>query len=146
MDNKILNEINEIKNMMGLTESEVDEQVFQGIKSGIKKGLDKTREVINQSPEETEKKDLGEYNGKPISEILEEIKEKNSRYGTIDVNGEILNFGIGTSMSQNTSSNLAETNARQSFGSGEHGGVTTVIRKMFFENDEYKTYVLMKKI
>ena len=78
MDKKILKEIKEIKNMMGLTESEVDEQVFQGIKSGMKKGLDKAKEVINQSPEDTEKKDLGDYNGKPISEILQEIKEKNS--------------------------------------------------------------------
>ena len=43
MDKKILKEIKEIKNMMGLTESEVDEQVFQGIKSGIKKGLDKAK-------------------------------------------------------------------------------------------------------
>jgi hypothetical protein len=45
MDNKILNEIKEIKHMMGLTESEVDEQIFQGLRSGKKKGLDKSLEV-----------------------------------------------------------------------------------------------------
>ena len=134
MNKKILKEIMEIKNMMGLTESEVDEQVFQGIKSGIKKGLDKAKEVINQSPEDTEEKDLGEYNGKPISEILEEIKEKNSRNGTIDVNGETLHFGVGRSMNQNVSSDKAATNARESFGTGEHAGTSTEMKRVFFEN------------
>ena len=145
MDKKILKEISDIKNMMGLTESEVDEQAFQGIKSGIKKGLDKAKEVITKSPEDTKEKDLGDYNGKPISEILEEIKEKNSRNGTIDVNGETLHFGVGRSMNQNISSDKAATNARESFGTGEHGGTSTEMKKVFFENNEYITYILMKK-
>ena len=145
MDKKILKEIKEIKNMMGLAESEVDEQVFQGIKSGIKKGFDKAKEVINQSPEDTEKKDLGDYNGKPISEILQEIKEKNSKNGTINVNGETLHFGVGRSTSQNISSDKSETNARESFGPGKHSGTSIVMKKVFFENDEYITYILMKK-
>ena len=131
--------------MMGLTESEVDEQVFQGIKSGIKKGLNEIKEVINQSPEDTEEKDLGEYNGKPISEILQEIKEKNSKNGTIDVNGETLHFAVGRSMSQNISSDKADILARQSFGPGKHEGTSIVMKKVFFENDEYITYILMKK-
>lgn len=144
MDKKILKEISDIKNMMGLTESEVDEQVFQGIKSGIKKGFDKAKEVINKSSEDTEEKDLGEYNGKPISEILEEIKEKNSVYGTIDVNGETLQFGVGESMSQSTSSKIANDNADKSFG--RKGNYATEIKKVFLVGNNYITYILKKKL
>lgn len=130
--------------MMGLTESEVDEQAFQGIKSGIKKGFDKAKEVINKSSEDTEEKDLGEYNGKPISEILEEIKEKNSVYGTIDVNGETLQFGVGESMSQATSSKIANDNADKSFG--RKGNYATEIKKVFLVGNNYITYILKKKL
>lgn len=144
MDKKILKEISDIKNMMGLTESEVDEQAFQGIKSGIKKGFDKAKEVINKSSEDTEEKDLGEYNGKPISEILEEIKEKNSVYGTIDVNGETLQFGVGESMSQATSSKIANDNADKSFG--RKGNYATEIKKVFLVGNNYITYILKKKL
>ncbi len=145
MYEKILREVNEIKIMMGLTESEVDEQVFQGIKTGIKKGLDKAKEVINKSVKDTKENNLGDYNGKRISEILKEIDETNSRYGTIDVNGETLHFGVGTSMSQNTSSGIATSNAEQSFGQGELNNVSTVIKKIFFEDNKYKTYILKKQ-
>ena len=47
-------------------------------------------------------------------------------------------------MSQNISSDKAETNARESFGSGKNTGTSIVMKKVFFENDEYITYVLMK--
>ena len=72
MDKKILKEIKEIKNMMG-RRIRSRRTSFQGIKSGIKKGLDKAES--NKSIPEILKKDLGDYNGKPISEICRNKKE-----------------------------------------------------------------------
>jgi gas vesicle protein len=145
--------------MMGLTESEVDEQVFQTAMSAIKKGSDKAKEtlkkgsnkikdLINKSDEDTGVDDLGDYNGKPISEILEEIKEKikeeNEDFGTIDVNGETLQFGVGESMSQATSSKIANDNADKSFG--RKGNYATEIKKVFLVGNNYITYILKKKL
>ena len=142
MDN-ILNEINRSRKLMGLNESEVDEQVVKsaidGFKKGIKSALNKTSETSTNTED-----DLGDYNGKPIVEILNEINETESNYGTIDVNGETLHFGVATSKSQNISDSKASSNARQSFGTGVLKNTATVIKEVFLENDEFKTYILMK--
>ena len=138
----ILNEINRSRKLMGLNESEVNEQGF--IKSaldGLKKGLNQNSETSTNTED-----DLGDYNGKPIVEILNEIDETKSNYGTIDVNGETLHFGVGVSVRQNVSDSIADSNARKSFGPEVLKNTATVIKEMFFENNEYKTYILMKTL
>ena len=62
-------------------------------------------------------------------EILEEIKEKNSRNNTIDAKWKTLHFGVGRSMNQNISSDKGNKDkCRESFGTGEHGGTSTEMK------------------
>ena len=64
MNKKIINEINQIKSMMGLKESEVDEQGFIGT---IKKGIDKGKEMINKSDDTNKPLKVEEYEETLIS-------------------------------------------------------------------------------
>lgn len=47
MDNHILNEVKRNRELMGINESELNEQLLRSIKLGIKKGLEKAKDFIN---------------------------------------------------------------------------------------------------
>jgi len=47
MDNRILNEVKRNRKLMGITESEINEQFLKSVKLGIKKGLEKAKDFIN---------------------------------------------------------------------------------------------------
>ena len=159
MDNHILNDVKRNRELMGIVEQTgLNEQGF--IKSaldGLKKGLNKNSETSTNTED-----DLGDYNGKPIVEILKEIDDSNIRYGKIDVNGETLYYGVGLSSSIEISRSKAESNARIAMADdlGEktqsnnvttttqtQKGVSTVIDELF-QTDEgtYKRYILIKQL
>lgn len=47
MDNHILNEVKRNRELMGINESELNEQFLKSVKLGIKKGLEKAKDFIN---------------------------------------------------------------------------------------------------
>ena len=166
MNKKIINEINQIKSMMGLKESEVDEQGFlRGVRDGIKKGYNDAKDFIKDKigdPVKDSKDSLEKYNGKPVEDIIQEIYESGKRNGKVDVNGETLYYGVGLSSSIEISRSKAESNARIAMADdlGEktqsdnittttqtQKGVSTVIDELF-QTDEgtYKRYILIKQL
>ena len=47
MDNRILNEVKRNRKLMGINESELNEQLLKSVKLGIQKGLEKAKDFIN---------------------------------------------------------------------------------------------------
>ena len=102
MDKRILNEVKRNRELMGINESEINEQGFlKGVRDGIKKGkeavkntIDKVKDKLDGDEKEVEVK---KYNNKPIDEIIQDVQNTNKLYGKIDVNGETLYFGVGKS-------------------------------------------------
>jgi len=47
MNNRILNEVRRNRKLMGINESELNEQLLKSVKLGIKKGLEKAKDFIN---------------------------------------------------------------------------------------------------
>ena len=161
MNKKIINEINQIKSMMGLKESEVDEQSIKSAIDGFRQGIKNTLNKNSETSTNTED-DLGDYNGKPIEDIIQEIYESGKRNGKIDVNGETLYYGVGLSSSIEISRSKAESNARIAMADdlGEktqsnnvttttqtQKGVSTVIDELFQTSDgKYNRYILIKQL
>ena len=49
MDKRILNEVRRNRELMGINESELDEQGFlRGVRDGIKKGFEKGKEFVSE--------------------------------------------------------------------------------------------------
>lgn len=161
MNKRIINEINQIKSMMGLKESEVDEQsiksAIDGFRQGIKNTLNKNSETSTNTEDDSE-----DYNGKPIEDIIQEIDKSGKIKGKIDVNGETLYYGVGLSNSIEISRSKAESNARIAMADdlGEktqsnnvttttqtQKGVSTVIDELFQTSDgKYNRYILIKQL
>ena len=160
MNKRIINEINQIKSMMGLKESEVDEQSIKSAIDGFRQGIKNTLNKNSETSTNTEEDDY--YNGKPIVEILNEIDETKSNYGTIDVNGETLYYGVFLSPSRELARSKADLFARKAMADdlGEkkqsnnvttttqtQKRVSTVIDQLFETSDgKYKRYILIKQL
>jgi hypothetical protein len=166
MNKNILSEVNRNRELMGINESELDEQGFlRGVRDGIKKGYNDAKDFIKDKigdPVKDAKDSLEKYNGKPVEDIIQEIYESGKRNGKIDVNGETLYYGVGLSSSIEISRSKAESNARIAMADdlGEktqsdnittttqtQKGVSTVIDKLFqTSNGKYNSYILIKPI
>ena len=62
MDNHILNEVKRNRELMGITESELNEQLLKSVRLGIKKGLEKAKNFINDKILKIKKEEGGETN------------------------------------------------------------------------------------
>ena len=60
MNNKILNEVKRNRELMGITESELNEQLLKSVSLGIKKGLEKAKNFINDKILKIKKEEGGE--------------------------------------------------------------------------------------
>jgi len=156
MKKEVINEINEMRKMMGLQE----QGFVNAIKKGFQKGkesvngiIDKVKEKIGTSVDEkgNEINDSTEkYNGTPVSDIIKQIYDTKDRSGKIDINGETLYFGVGSSKNSNSAISQSDFNAR-SFMSTDTGeqvqkGVGHVIQKMRMDGDgNYVSYVCLKQ-
>jgi|VirMetMinimDraft_7_1064189.scaffolds.fasta_scaffold05200_3 uncharacterized protein YjgD (DUF1641 family) len=119
MDNRILNEVKRNRELMGINESELDEQGFlRGVRDGIKKGFEKGKEFVKDKVidpikdklDGEEEVEVEKYNNKPISDIIQNIEDMGKLYGKIDVNGETLYFGKGESMDREIAEKKATRN------------------------------------
>lgn len=166
MNKNILSEVNRNRELMGINESELDEQgVLRGVRDGIKKGYNDAKDFIKDkigNPVKDAKDSLEKYNGKPVEDIIQEIYESGKRNGKIDVNGETLYYGVGLSSSIEISRSKAESNARIAMADdlGEktqsdnittttqtQKGVSTVIDELFQTSDgKYNRYILIKQL
>lgn len=148
MNKRMLNEVKRNRELMGINESELDEQGFiQGVKKGIEKGKEAIKSVVDKNDNEGE---IEKYNNEPISDIIQDIKDMNKSRGKIDVNGETLYFGIGESLSREAAKGMAETDARiamkEDTGEEVQSGVAPVIDKLFqLDNSNYVSYILIKQ-
>jgi len=126
MNKKILNEVKRNRELMGINESELDEQGFlRGVRDGIKKGFEKGKEFVKDKVidpikdkvdgDEEVEVEVEKYNNKPISDIIQNIKDMGKLYGKIDVNGETLYFGVGESMDRETAKKIAQKNVENAF-------------------------------
>jgi len=73
MDKKILNELKRNRELMGLNESEVDEQLGTAIRQGIEKGKNFVKGLFNKNKPES---DEGENENKPESDESENKNEE----------------------------------------------------------------------
>jgi hypothetical protein len=164
MDSNILNEVKRNRELMGINESELDEQgFFRGVRDGIKKGYNDVKDFIKDkigTPIKDTKDSLEKYNGKPVDDIIQEIYESKKRNGIIDVNGETLYYGVGLSEDISMAKSKSNSNARIAMANdlGEktqsdnvttttqtQKGVSTVIDKLFQSpNGKYTSYILVK--
>ena len=62
MDSNILNEVKRNRELMGITESELNEQLLKSVRLGIKKGLEKAKNFINDKILKIKKEEGGETN------------------------------------------------------------------------------------
>jgi hypothetical protein len=124
MNKNILNEVRRNRELMGITESELDEQGFlRGIRDGIKKGFEKGKEFVKDKVidpikdklDGDEEVEVEKYNNKPISDIIQNIEDMGKLYGKIDVNGETLYFGVGESMDREIAKKIAQSNVEKAF-------------------------------
>ena len=180
MNKHILNEVRRNRELMGITESELDEQGFlRGIRDGIKKGFEKGKEFVKDKVidpikdklDGDEEVEVGKYNNKPISDIIQNIEDMGKLYGKIDVNGETLYFGVGESQDREIAKKKARLNVEMSivptediettnFSDEEGNNVErtvvnteikgdygkTVIEKLILNTDgNYVFYILIKK-
>ena len=106
MNKNILNEVKRNRELMGINESELDEQGFlRGVRDGIKKGYQKGKEAIKNTVDnikdkldgDEEEVEVKKYNNKPIDEIIQDVQDTGKSKGEIVVNGETLYFGVGKS-------------------------------------------------
>lgn len=112
MDKHILNEVRRNHELMGINESELDEQgILRGIRDGIKKGYQNGKESVKNTFNKVKEKigsviggddGVEKYNNVPIytilGQVIDKIDKDKKSYGTIDVNNETLYFGVGKSM------------------------------------------------
>lgn len=156
MKKEIINEINEMRKMMGLQE----QGIGQAIKKGFQQGKEAVKGVVNKVAEKIgtmvddkgkEVKDYSEkYNGKSVDEIIEEIYDLGKNSGKIDVNGETLYFGVGKSKMISIAQSKSDLNAR-AFMSKDTGktvqqGVAPAIERLMMSSDgSYVSYVLLKQ-
>src|SRR5210317_930370 len=124
MDKRILNEVRRNRELMGINESELDEQRFlRGVRDGIKKGFEKGKEFVKDKVidpikdklDGDEEVEVEKYNNKPISDIIQNIEDMGKLYGKIDVNGETLYFGVGESMDREIAKKISQTNVGKAF-------------------------------
>jgi hypothetical protein len=122
MNKDILNEVKRNRELMGINESELDEQgIFRGVRDGIKKGFQKGKEAIKNTvdnikdkldgDEEEVEVEVKKYNNKPIDEIIQDVRDTNKSEGKIDVNGETLYFGVADSTDREIAKKKARNNA-----------------------------------
>jgi len=62
MDNHILNEVKRNRELMGIAESELNEQLLKSVRLGIKKGLEKAKNFINDKILKIKKEEGGDTN------------------------------------------------------------------------------------
>ena len=158
MNEKILNEVKRNRELMGINESELDEQGFlRGVRDGIKKGFQKGKEAIKNTVDNIKDKldgdeEVKKYNNKPIDEIIQDVRDTNKSKGKIDVNGETLYFGVADSMSRETAKRNARSNAEvaaaedlrisnEDFKVSEF--LTKVQRLAMGEDNDYISYMLI---
>jgi len=121
MNKKILNEVKRNRELMGLNESEVDEQLGTAIRQGIEKGKNFVKGLFNKNKPESDEgenentEEVEKYNNVPISDIIQDIKDMNKSRGKIVVNGETLYFGVGESMDRETAKKIAQKNVENAF-------------------------------
>ena len=78
MDNRILNEVKRNRKLMGITESEINEQFLKSVKLGIKKGLEKAKDFINDKILKIKKEGGNNEGGEPSNnELMFEVTQKN---------------------------------------------------------------------
>ena len=70
MDNRILNEVKRNRKLMGITESEINEQFLKSVKLGIKKGLEKAKDFINDKILKIKKEGGNNEGGEPSNNEL----------------------------------------------------------------------------
>lgn len=156
MNNRILNEVKRNRELMGLNESEVDEQLGTAIRQGIEKGKNFVKGLFNKNkPESDEGKnenteEVEKYNNVPISDIIQDIKDMNKSRGKIVVNGETLYFGVGESSNREITRSKADLAARMAMkedtGEETQSGVAPVIDELYqMDNGEYVRYILIKQ-
>ena len=148
MNNKILNEVKRNRELMGINESELDEQGFiQGMKKGIEKGKEAIKSVVDKNDNEEEVK---KYNNKPLDEIIQDVRDMDKSKGMIDVNGETLYFGVADSMSRETAKKKARNNAEIAAAEDLKMDVSAlpnrVQRLTMGENNDYISYILISNI
>ena len=160
MNKKILNEVKRNRELMGINESELDEQGFlRGVRDGIKKGFQKGREAIKNTVDNIKDKldgdeelEVKKYNNTPIDEIIQDVKDMNKSKGKIDVNGETLYFGVGETMDRETAKKKARNNAEIAAAEDLRTGnedfnvrefVTKVSRLTQAEDNDYIYYILI---
>lgn len=138
MNKQILNEVRRNHELMGINESDLDEQgILRSLGDGIKKGYQKGKESVKDNFNKIKEKvgdlirgDYGteKYNNVPIYDILfqvlDEIDKNKKLYGTVVVNGETLYFGVGKSMNMD----VAKLKSMQS------------IEKSVIPSNDIKTY------
>jgi len=158
MNKRIINEINQIKSMMGLKESEVDEQSIKSAIDGFRQGIKNT---LNKNSETSTNTEDDYYEGKPVSQILKDIDNTKSASGKIDVNGKTLYYGVYSSRNMEISRSKADLIARNAMAKDlgkttKSNNVTTTtqtqigvsieINRVFQTSDgNYKTYILIKQ-
>jgi len=161
MDKRILNEVRRNRELMGINESELDEQGFlRGVRDGIKKGFEKGKEFVKDKVidpikdklDGDEEVEVEKYNNKPISDIIQDVKNTNKSGGKIDVNGETLYFGVGKSMDRETAKKKSRHNAQIAVAndlgiSNEDFDVSKFLNKVerltMGENNYYIYYILI---
>ena len=128
MNKQILNEVRRNRELMGINESELDEQgILRGIRDGIKKGYQKGKEAVKDTFNKIKEKvgdlidgDDGteKYNNVPIytilGQVLDKIDKNKKLYGTVVVNGETLYFGVGESMNTDVAKLKSMNNIKKS--------------------------------
>ena len=147
MNNKMLNEVKRNRELMGINESELNEQGFlQGVKKGIEKGKEAIKNAVDKIDDEEE---VEKYNNEPISDIIQDVKDMNKSRGKINVNGETLYFGVGESMNRENAKGRAETDARvamkEDTGEEVQSGVAIVIDKLYELDNNFTSYILIKQ-
>lgn len=122
MNKNILNEVKRNRELMGINESELDEQGFlRGVRDGIKKGYQKGKEAIKNTVDnikdkldgDEEEVEVKKYNNKPIDEIIQDVKDTDKSNGEIVVNGETLYFGVGESQDREIAKDIAQSNVEK---------------------------------